>query len=40
MGLHVELLAYTEGCEKIAAAAAKLCYSSSGIEDILDGLTE
>lgn len=40
MGLHVELLAYTEGCEKIVAAAAKLCYSSSGIEDILDGLTE
>lgn len=40
MGLHVELLAYTNGCEKIAAAAAKLCYSSSGIDDVLDGLTE
>ena len=39
MAIHVELLAYTEGCETIIAAAAKLCYSSAGISEILQGLT-
>lgn len=39
MAVHVELLAYTEGCENIIAAAAKLCYSSADISTILDGLT-
>ena len=38
--MKVELLQYNPDCEKIVAAAAKLCYSSSGIEGILDGLDE
>lgn len=36
--MNVELLQYNPECEKIVAAAAKLCYSSSGIEGILNGL--
>ncbi|MBE7012720.1 MAG: FAD-dependent thymidylate synthase [Ruminococcaceae bacterium] len=36
--MNVELLQHTPEPEKIIAAAAKLCYSSSGIEGILDGL--
>ncbi len=36
--LSVELLSHTPQPEKIIAAAAKLCYSSSSIEGILDGL--
>jgi thymidylate synthase (FAD) len=36
----VELLAYTPEPEKIVAAAAKLCYSPSSIDTIMDGLTE
>ncbi len=38
MALHVELLQYTGDPEKIISAAAKLCYSSSGVKDVLDGL--
>lgn len=38
--MNVELLQYNPDCEKIVAAAAKLCYSSSGIDGILDGLDE
>ncbi|MBQ7900925.1 MAG: FAD-dependent thymidylate synthase [Clostridia bacterium] len=38
--MNVELLQYNPDCEKVVAAAAKLCYSSSGIEGILDGLDE
>lgn len=37
--MKVELLAYTHEPEKVVAAAAKLCYSSSDIESVLDGLT-
>lgn len=37
--MKVELLAYTHEPEKIVAAAAKLCYSPSTIDDVLDGLT-
>ncbi len=37
--LKVKLLAHTENAEKIIATAAKLCYSSSDIEHIQDGLT-
>ena len=40
MALHVELLQYTKEPEKIISAAAKLCYSSSGVQDVLDGLDE
>lgn len=36
----VKLLAHTPEPEKIAASAAKLCYSSSDIASIMDGLTE
>lgn len=38
--LKVELIAHTENPEKIVAAAAKLCYSSSSIDNIIEGLTE
>lgn len=36
--MNVELLQYNPDCEKIIAAAAKLCYSSSEIDGILNGL--
>ena len=38
--MNVELLQYNPDCEKIVAAAAKLCYSASTIEGIMDGLTD
>ena len=38
--LKVKLLAHTENPEKIIATAAKLCYSSSDIEHINEGLDE
>ena len=38
--LKVELLQYTPDAEKLIAAAAKLCYSSSPVQGIMDGLTE
>lgn len=40
MTLKVKLLQYTPEPEKTIAAAAKLCYSSVGVEDIMDNLTE
>ena len=40
MAINVELLQYTPEPEKVVSAAAKLCYSSSAVEDILDGLTK
>lgn len=36
--MNVELLQYNPDCEKVVAAAAKLCYSSSEIDGILNGL--
>ena len=36
----VTLLAHTPQPEKTVAAAAKLCYSPSDIDHIMDGLTE
>lgn len=36
---QVRLLAYTPEPEKVVAAAAKLCYSSTHIDDLLAGLT-
>lgn len=36
----VKLLAYTPEPEKAVACAAKLCYASSDIESLYDGLTE
>ncbi|KMT22422.1 FAD-dependent thymidylate synthase [Clostridium cylindrosporum] len=38
--LKVKLIAHTEDPEKIIAASAKLCYSSTSVDNILDGLTE
>ncbi len=38
--MTVKLLAHTPDPEKIIATAAKLCYSSSDIESLKDGLTE
>lgn len=38
--MKVTLLAHTPDPEKIAASAAKLCYSSSGIDSIMEGLTD
>lgn len=40
MAINVKLLQYTPEPEKVVSAAAKLCYSSSGVENILEGLTE
>lgn len=37
--MYVKLISYTPNPEKVIAAAAKLCYSSSIIENIMDGLT-
>lgn len=36
----VTLISHTLEPEKLIAAAAKLCYSPSGIEDLMEGLTE
>lgn len=36
----VSLIAYTPNPEKTVASAAKLCYSSATIDDLMDGLTE
>ena len=38
--LKVKLLSHTPDAEKLIATAAKLCYSSSDIESLHDGLTE
>lgn len=38
--MKVELLAHNPDAEKLVAAAAKLCYSQSTIENIMDGLDE
>lgn len=42
MGVYmkVELIRYTPEPEKVVAAAAKLCYSKTGIDGILDDLDE
>ena len=37
--LKVKLIAHTPQPEKVVAAAAKLCYSSAGVDDLRDGLT-
>ncbi|MGN0653595.1 MAG: FAD-dependent thymidylate synthase [Oscillospiraceae bacterium] len=37
--MKVTLIAHTPEPEKTVAAAAKLCYSASGVEDLLDNLT-
>ena len=38
--MKVQLIAYTPQPEKIVAAAAKLCYASCGVDELMDGLTE
>ncbi|MBR0383606.1 MAG: FAD-dependent thymidylate synthase [Eubacteriaceae bacterium] len=37
--LHVNLIAHTPEPEKVIAAAAKLCYSHAGTQELLDDLT-
>jgi thymidylate synthase (FAD) len=37
--MKVEILSCTPDGEKLIAASAKLCYSSSEISDLWDGLT-
>lgn len=37
--MKVTLISHTCDAEKIIAAAAKLCYSESGVENLLEGLT-
>lgn len=37
--LNVKLIAYTPDPEKVIAAAAKICYSASDAETIMEGLT-
>ena len=36
--MRVTLIKHTTEPEKVVAAAAKLCYSSSGIDDLLEKL--
>ncbi len=38
--MKVKLLQYTGDCERLVAASAKLCYSSAGIDEITQNLTE
>ena len=38
--LKVILISHTPNPEKVVAAAAKMCYSNSGAENILDKLDE
>ncbi len=38
--MKVQLIAHSENPEKIIACAAKLCYSSSSISQLYDGLTD
>ena len=38
--MKVKLLAYTPDPEKLVAAAAKNCYSSTDVDSVLEGLTE
>lgn len=38
--LKVELLQYTPESEKLVSAAAKLCYSSTGVENIMSNLDD
>lgn len=40
MSLKVKLIQYTKEPEKIIAAAAKLCYSAVGVDDILSNLND
>ena len=38
--LKVSLIAHTVLPEKLVAASAKLCYSASGVDTLMDGLNE
>ena len=40
MAIFVKLIASTPDAAKVVAAAAKMCYSASGVSDIMDGLDE
>ena len=38
--MKVTLLCHTPNPEKTIAAAARLCYSNSGADELFDGMTE
>lgn len=38
--MNVKLIAHTPDPEKIVACSAKLCYSNSDVQDLMDGLTD
>ena len=38
--LKVDLIAHTPEPERVVAAAAKLCYSAVGVDELMEGLTE
>lgn len=40
MEQKVKLIQYSQDAEKIVSSAAKLCYSSSSVDDIMDNLNE
>ena len=40
MGLAVKLIAHTTQAERVVAAAAKLCYSTSPVGELFDGLDD
>ena len=40
MSVYVKLLAHTPDAAKIVSASARLCYSPTGVDDIIDNLTE
>jgi thymidylate synthase (FAD) len=40
MGLTVKMIAHTTQAERVVAVAAKLCYSASSAEELLDGLDD
>jgi len=37
--MKVQIIAHTPDCEKLIASAAKLCYSETGVDGIMEGLT-
>ncbi len=37
--MKVEIISHTPDCDKLIASAAKLCYSETGIDGIMEGLT-
>ena len=38
--MKVQLIAHTPNPERVVAAAAKLCYSPVGVDELMEGLTD